>query len=51
MVTSQCSVPAEWTIDRRRLAEVVIFHLPNFREVGDARKYSGQPLTLFLELL
>src|SRR5919206_3786954 len=40
----QCPVPVEWTNDRRRLAEAdaVVFHLPNFREAGDARKYPGQ---------
>jgi hypothetical protein len=41
---SQCSVLVEWTNDRRRLAEAdaVVFHLPNSREIGDARKYPGQ---------
>ncbi|NUS21545.1 MAG: alpha-1,3-fucosyltransferase [Mesorhizobium sp.] len=40
----RCSVPVEWTNDRRRLAEAdaVVFHLPNFREAGDAHKYPGQ---------
>ncbi|RWL45876.1 MAG: alpha-1,3-fucosyltransferase [Mesorhizobium sp.] len=40
----RCSVPVEWTNDRRRLAEAdaVVFHLPNFREAGDAYKYPGQ---------
>ncbi|WP_217571471.1 glycosyltransferase family 10 fucosyltransferase [Mesorhizobium sp. GbtcB19] len=40
----QCAVPVEWTNDRRRLAEAdaVVFHLPNFPEIGDARKYPGQ---------
>ncbi len=39
-----CGVPVEWSNDRRRLAEAaaVVFHLPNFREIGDARKYPGQ---------
>ncbi|TGP24021.1 MULTISPECIES: glycosyltransferase family 10 [unclassified Mesorhizobium] len=39
-----CAVPAEWTNDRRRLSEAdaVVFHLPNSREIGDARKYPGQ---------
>ncbi|MDX8466532.1 glycosyltransferase family 10 [Mesorhizobium sp. VK23B] len=41
---SACTVPVEWTNDRRRLSEAdaVVFHLPNFREIGDARKYPGQ---------
>ncbi|TPJ72751.1 glycosyltransferase family 10 fucosyltransferase [Mesorhizobium sp. B2-7-1] len=41
---AQCAVPVEWTNDRRRLAEAdaVVFHLPNYREIGDARKYPGQ---------
>ncbi|UCI07740.1 glycosyltransferase family 10 domain-containing protein [Mesorhizobium sp. B1-1-8] len=40
----KCAVPVEWTNDRRRLREAaaVVFHLPNYREVGDARKYPGQ---------
>nr|WP_245455743.1 hypothetical protein [Mesorhizobium sp. M4B.F.Ca.ET.058.02.1.1] len=39
-----CAVPVEWTNDRRRLAEAaaVVFHLPDYREIGDARKYPGQ---------
>ena len=39
-----CAVPVEWSNDRRRLAEAaaVVFHVPNFREIGDARKYPGQ---------
>ncbi|MBZ9813093.1 glycosyltransferase family 10 domain-containing protein [Mesorhizobium sp. CA7] len=42
--TPQYPAPVEWTNDRRRLAEAdaVVFHLPNFREAGDARKYPGQ---------
>ena len=33
-----------WTVDRRRIAEAdaVVFHIPNRRELGDARKYPGQ---------
>ncbi|WP_296736121.1 glycosyltransferase family 10 fucosyltransferase [Mesorhizobium sp.] len=40
----QCSMPVEWTNDRRRLpqAAVVVFHLPNLREVADACKYPNQ---------
>ncbi|MGX8010540.1 glycosyltransferase family 10 domain-containing protein [Mesorhizobium sp. ORM8.1] len=40
----QCRVPVEWTTDRSRLAEAdaVVFHIPNAREIGDARKYPGQ---------
>jgi hypothetical protein len=36
--------PGRWTTDRLRLpdAAAVVFHIPNFREVGDARKYPGQ---------
>jgi Glycosyltransferase family 10 (fucosyltransferase) C-term/Fucosyltransferase, N-terminal len=39
-----CDLPVRWSVDRRRLAEAsaVIFHLPNFREIRDARKYPGQ---------
>lgn len=39
-----CAVPVEWSNDRRRLAEAaaVVFHLPDYREIGDARKYPGQ---------
>ena len=39
-----CDLPGRWTVDRRRTAEAaaVIFHIPNFREFGDARKYPGQ---------
>lgn len=39
-----CNLPGEWTNDRRRIAEAaaVVFHIPNFREFGDARKYPGQ---------
>jgi hypothetical protein len=42
--TPTCAVSAEWTNDLRRLAEAdaVVFHLPNFHEIGDARKYPGQ---------
>lgn len=33
-----------FTTDRRRIAEAdaVVFHIPNLREMGDARKYPGQ---------
>lgn len=39
-----CALPGRWTVDRRRIAEAaaVIFHIPNFREFGDARKHPGQ---------
>ncbi|MBN9217864.1 MAG: alpha-1,3-fucosyltransferase [Mesorhizobium sp.] len=39
-----CAPPVAWTNDRRRIAEAtaVVFHLPDFREIGDARKYPGQ---------
>jgi hypothetical protein len=42
--TPACAVSAEWTNDRRRLkeADAVVFHVPNFHEIGDARKYPGQ---------
>ncbi len=38
------AVPGRWTADRRRASEAaaVIFHMPDFREFGDARKYPGQ---------
>ncbi|OBQ67627.1 glycosyltransferase family 10 fucosyltransferase [Mesorhizobium erdmanii] len=40
----ECGSPVEWTNDRRRLSEAtaVVFHLPDFREIADARKYGGQ---------
>lgn len=40
----KCSAPVEWTTDRGRLpeADAVVFHIPNAREIGDARKYPGQ---------
>ncbi|WP_434724977.1 glycosyltransferase family 10 domain-containing protein [Mesorhizobium sp. RIZ17] len=40
----RCDFPVEWTNDRSRLAEAaaVIFHVPNFKEIADARKYPGQ---------
>ena len=40
----QCASPVRWTTDRSRLAEAaaVVFHLPDARESGDARKYPGQ---------
>ncbi|MFA6156736.1 glycosyltransferase family 10 domain-containing protein [Mesorhizobium sp.] len=33
-----------WTTDKRRLSEAaaVVFHMPDFQEFGDARKYPGQ---------
>ena len=33
-----------WTLDKRRLSEAaaVVFHIPDFREFGDAHKYPGQ---------
>lgn len=39
-----CAPPVAWTNDRRRIAEAtaVVFHLPDFREIRDARKYPGQ---------
>lgn len=38
------AVPGHWTVDKRRASEAaaVICHMPDFREVGDARKYPGQ---------
>ncbi|MER9392458.1 glycosyltransferase family 10 [Mesorhizobium sp. M0592] len=40
----QCEMPGRWTLDKRRISEAaaVVFHIPNFREVGDAYKYPGQ---------
>jgi hypothetical protein len=40
----RCDVPGRWTLDKRRIAEAtaVVFHIPNFREMGDAWKYPGQ---------
>ncbi|AZN97587.1 alpha-1,3-fucosyltransferase [Mesorhizobium sp. M9A.F.Ca.ET.002.03.1.2] len=40
----RCALPVRWTLDRRRIAEAtaVVFHIPDFREIGDARKYPGQ---------
>lgn len=37
-------IEARWTTDRSRIAEAdaVVFHAPNQREFGDARKYPGQ---------
>ncbi len=39
-----CALPVLWSVDRRRLSEAtaVLFHLPDFREIRDARKYPGQ---------
>ncbi|MBZ9674998.1 glycosyltransferase family 10 domain-containing protein [Mesorhizobium sp. ES1-1] len=33
-----------WTTDKGRLSEAaaVVFHIPDFQEIGDARKYPGQ---------
>jgi alpha-1,3-fucosyltransferase 10 len=38
------AAPGRWTIDKRRASEAaaVIFHMPDFREFGDARRYPGQ---------
>jgi alpha-1,3-fucosyltransferase 10 len=40
----QCEVPGRWTLDKRLASEAaaVVFHLPDFREIGDAWKYPGQ---------
>ncbi|WP_245465616.1 glycosyltransferase family 10 [Mesorhizobium sp. M6A.T.Ce.TU.016.01.1.1] len=40
----QCDLPGEFTLDKRRIAEAtaVVFHIPNFREIGDAWRYPGQ---------
>ncbi|CCV05044.1 putative Alpha3-fucosyltransferase [Mesorhizobium metallidurans STM 2683] len=40
----RCDLPGQWTLDKRRIAEAatVVFHIPNFREIGDAWKYPGQ---------
>jgi len=39
-----CELPGRWTLDKRRLSEAaaVVFHIPDFREFGDAHKYPGQ---------
>ncbi|MCV3207697.1 hypothetical protein OHD62_13720 [Mesorhizobium sp. YC-39] len=39
-----CDFPGQWTLDKRRIAEAaaVVFHIPNFREIGDAWKYPRQ---------
>jgi hypothetical protein len=36
--------PGGFTLDKRRIAEAtaVVFHIPNYREIGDAFKYPGQ---------
>ncbi|WP_421914831.1 glycosyltransferase family 10 domain-containing protein [Mesorhizobium sp.] len=41
---SRCDLPVRWSVDRRRLSEAtaVLFHLPDYREIRDARKYPGQ---------
>jgi hypothetical protein len=40
----RCALPVRWSVDRSLLSEAttVIFHLPDFREIRDARKYPGQ---------
>ncbi|WP_145720517.1 glycosyltransferase family 10 fucosyltransferase [Mesorhizobium tianshanense] len=40
----RCEVPGRWTLDKSRISEAaaVVFHIPNFREIGDAYKYPGQ---------
>ncbi|TRC96758.1 alpha-1,3-fucosyltransferase [Mesorhizobium sp. WSM4303] len=40
----QCTMPGRWTLDKRRISEAaaMVFHLPDFREIGDAYKYPGQ---------
>jgi alpha-1,3-fucosyltransferase 10 len=40
----QCEMPGRWTLDKRLAskAAAVVFHLPDFREIGDACKYPGQ---------
>jgi len=37
-------VSGQFTLDKRRIAEAtaVVFHVPNFREMGDAFKHPGQ---------
>jgi alpha-1,3-fucosyltransferase 10 len=44
MDTSGTGPGAEVTFDRSRMAEAdaVLFHIPDAREIGDARKYPGQ---------
>ncbi len=44
MDVSEFGPGAEVTFDRARLAEAdaVLFHIPDAREIGDARKYRGQ---------
>lgn len=39
-----CELPGRWTLDKRRLSEAaaVVFHIPDYREFGDAHKYLGQ---------
>ena len=39
-----CELPGRWTLDKRRLSEAaaVVFHIPDYREFGDAHKYPGQ---------
>lgn len=40
----QSELPGRWTLDRRRIAEAdaVVVHIPNRKQIGDARKYPGQ---------
>ena len=40
----QCEMPGRWTLDKRLASEAaaVVFHLPDYREIGDAYKYPGQ---------
>ncbi|QCK86205.1 alpha-1,3-fucosyltransferase [Phreatobacter aquaticus] len=47
--TAGCSVPVRLTFDRSRLAEadIVIFHIPDAWEIGDALKYAGQVWVAF----
>ena len=44
LASIQCEMPGRWTLDKRQASEAaaVVFHLPDFREIGDAYKYPGQ---------
>lgn len=44
LASIQCGMPGRWTLDKRQASEAtaVVFHLPDFREIGDAYKYPGQ---------
>lgn len=44
VATIQCDLPGRWTLDKGCLSEAaaVVFHIPDFREFGDARKFPGQ---------